>query len=159
MKLLAILVLAAGVQAQSLGEIARKAREEKAGEKKATKVITNADLKAGTALEPAEKKAAEPAGSTVPRGENEKLWRARFSLLRTRLKMAEAQVTLLKSDLEKRMPQANLVIPYYYNPAVIQKYKDAIAAKEKEIDSLKQQIAGLEDELRRKNLPASWANP
>ena len=176
--------LASLASAQSLGEIARKVREEKKTEKKATKVFTNDNLPAG-ATAPTSVVGAAPAksegeakeakeGEAGTQGEEKKegeeakksghdeaYWRAKFAEQRSKIAFAEKEVDVLQRELNLMQQQ------YYSDPnealrqqntrGHINDQTQKINAKKDEIEKLKAGLAQLEDQLRQEGGDPGWA--
>ena len=162
---IALLVSAAG-QAQSVVDAARKARADKAADqktdKKAARVYDNDAIrggsKEGVSSFGAEKTpVVKPAGPS--RQEQEKFYRVSFKLLRDQLKSAEAKAALLKDAMKEASPSSVTVKHYYYDAKYIASIQRDIDSNDKARAQLKQKMADLEEELRKKGLPASWADP
>ncbi len=182
----AVLLLAALASAQSLGELARKQRELKAGQPKATKVYNNDNIpksgglstsdtpmptaadkeklaKEGEAAKAGEgAKTGEAAGKAAkPSAEEEKAWRDRFTKLRADVTAAERTLDLYQRELNL----AN--IQYYSNPDQAmreQTMRTEINSKTKDVEQQKaaveaarKALADAEDELQKKGLPPGWA--
>ena len=148
-------------QPQSLAEAARKAREKKAAETK-TKVWDNDNIPGTTAPPPAAAGEAAPAADdSAASAGDEKAWRERFATARAKLKRDQDSLALQQKDFGR------LSIQYYPDPqkAMTEQYtrkdineKDAkIAAKQKEIEQLKQGLSDLEDAWRKAGGDPGWA--
>lgn len=173
--------------AQSLGDIARKVREEKKQEKKATRVYTNDNLPTkpgevsvvgtpapapkieGEETATAEGGAAPGAGAAAAKEEekskepphDEAYWKGKFAEQRAKISAAEKELDLLQREL-------NLMQQQYYsdpNEALreqntrnqINSQTQAINDKRSEIDKLRAGLAALEDQLRREGGDPGWA--
>jgi hypothetical protein len=180
----AVFVLAAFASAQSLGELARKLRAEKAAQPaRAVRLFTNDDLaqlKGGLSvtegLAPpslkggpegaakAEEKggaAEKPGGAAKAGAEDETAWRQRFAKLRDALDTAEKKLDVMQRELNL----AN--IQYYSNPdqalreqtmgTEIKTRTQEIEQQKVAVEAAKKALADAEEELRQKGLPAGWA--
>lgn len=169
--------------AQSLGDIARKVRQEKQQEtRKATRVFTNDNLPSrpgaalsvvGTPPPPAtgEGEEAEAEGEARPAAAKEAekpkepahdaaYWKARFAEQRARMGAAEKELDLLQRELNLMQQQ------YYSDPnealreqntrGAINSQTQKINDKRDEIVKLRQGLADLEDELRREGGDPGW---
>jgi chromosome segregation ATPase len=156
-----------------MADAARKARAEQKNAPKPKKIFTNDDIAPAQLSKPADSKtpsASADADATSKDdkdaaaendSKSEKYWRKRFSKAREKLASAEREADVLQRELNKNEVQ------YYPDPqkALMQQYSrkdinDAQAkldAKKKEIESLKQQISDLEDELRKAGGDPGWA--
>ncbi len=151
---------------------ARKAREQLKNAPAPKKVITNDDI-------PAAKTSAAPSDTASPKAEaqpdsaqgddkaaendpkSEVYWRKRFQKLHDKLDASEKELDVLQRELDKNQVQ------YYSDPqtALMQQNNRSdindktakIDAKKKEIESIKQQISDLEDELRKAGGDPGWA--
>jgi len=160
--------------ADPVADAARKAREQKKNAPPPKKVYTNDDIPSAAQTGPAP--AANPSGdasqsagadasAASPDDEKTKdpqaYWRKRFQKARDNLAKAEKELDVLQRESDKNQVQ------YYSDPqkALMQQHDRSdinsgqakIDAKKKEIDSLNQQLAGLEDELRKANGNPGWA--
>jgi hypothetical protein len=162
-----LLIASAGLAAQeperpSVAEAARKAREKKADQPKATKVYDNQSLEKG---KPSSPKSASPAPEPKPArpapvkatSELEREYRIRFANLRIQLFAAEAQGKALADTMAKYSPTSVTVEHYYYDPKKLKELQSAIDTNTRRVADLKKQLADLEEELRRKGLPSGWA--
>jgi len=175
----------ASPQQQSGDDVAAAARKAREQQKTATppkKVFTNDDIPsvpqnpapsvpqnqpaAETKTEGApDKSPAAAAGEEKPNPEEDKnseaYWRKRFKQLNAKISTAEKELDVLQREQDKDQVQ------YYNDPqkALMQQYnrsdindrKSKIDAKQKEIDTLKQEHANLEDELRKSGGDSGWA--
>jgi chromosome segregation ATPase len=140
-------------------------------------VLTNDDIPSANTTPPSEGTPAPKAagqqegtdqnaqGAEEKNPENdpksEVYWRKRFAKVRDKLTQAEKELDLLQRELDKDQVQ------YYSDPqkALMQQHdrsdineKNAkIQAKQKEIDSLNQQLSDMEDELRKAGGDPGWA--
>ena len=174
--LMAVLLLAATASAQSLGEAARRLRAKKGKQPKATRVYNNDNLPSSgglstTGLEaqakamPGEKAKKggkeEPEVSKESRAELEKGYGEKFAKLREALALEEKKLGVLKREFNL----AN--VQFYSDPNVALREQTArgeLAGRQQELESQKGAVASarkaitdLQEELRRKGLPAGWA--
>jgi hypothetical protein len=174
-------------QGDPVVEAARKAREQKKEAPKPKKVYTNDDIKSaqplpGDQTPPANGAATAQQSSAqgAPQGQAsagggaqgtadkekedpETTWRKRFAAQREKIARAEKELDILQREENKAAVQ------YYSDPqkALAEQYtrKDIndkaakIAAKQKEIDDLKQQLSDMEDQLRKSGGDSGWARP
>lgn len=162
-------------QDQNTGDVAaaaRKAREQQKNAPKPKKVLTNDDIPSAntTAAPAATENKTEEQESPAQAGKSnsadndpksEAYWRRRFKDVRDKLAQSEKELDVLQRELDKDQVQ------YYPDPqkALMQQHdrKDIneksskIEAKQKEIDSLKQQLSDMEDELRKVGGDPGWA--
>lgn len=175
----ATFLLATTVSAQPLAEVARKEKERRQALAEKTdkaKVYTNADLGSGGRLTTGTSMPAAPtaaAGATEPGGagepgsaaaesgevRDEQYWRTRITQAREALQRNE----LMASALQNRVDSLWADFTSRDDPAqrtiVERDRQTALAELQKmraEIDRLKQEIAGIEDEARRERVPAGW---
>jgi hypothetical protein len=150
----------------SLADLAKKAREAKASQPKATKKFDSDSLKPATPAAPAspdtavaEKPAATSGTSTSKPDPDalEKRYRARFSQLRNAQKAAEAEDKHLHDEMNYAGPNSAAVLHPYYDPKIIQALQSQIDGNNKKLANIKQQLEDLTEELRKKGLPARWA--
>ena len=174
-------------QPTSLGEAARKAREQNKG-RQPTKVITNEDIPnlkgtvsivgtqpaapapaeaaptagtaAGTAPAPAPGAAAAPL---APKAEvkDEAYWRAQFAAVRKKLADDSKELDVLQREYNLKEQQ------FYSNPNValreqtgradLNKTRDNINAKKADVEKDQQAITALEDQLRQAGGNPGWA--
>ncbi len=160
--------------ADPVADAARKAREQKKNAPPPKKVYTNDDIPSAAQTGPAPAAnpsgdASQPADTNTPAAgsDDEKVkdpqayWRKRFQKARDNLAKAEKELDVLQRELDKNQVQ------YYSDPqkALMQQHDRSdinggqakIDAKKKEIDSLNQQLADLEDELRKAGGNPGWA--
>lgn len=159
----------------SLAEAARKARAEQKTEPKPKKVFTNDDIPSPPppSTDASAKAATQPAGGqadvegpgtpeeTANNPKSEAYWRKRFQKQHDKISQAEQELDVLQRELNKDQVQ------YYNDPqkALMQQHDRSdindkttkIDAKQKEIDSLKQGLSDLEDELRKAGGDPGWA--
>ena len=169
--------------AQSLGDLARKAREEKKQEtRKAARVFTNDNLPSGPGAAisvvgtppPPPKVEGEEAGgegeakpAAAKEAEkpkepphDEAYWKARSAEQRARISASEKELDLLQRELNLMQQQ------YYSDPnealreqntrSQVNAQVQKINDKRDEIAKLRQGLAQLEDELRREGGDPGW---
>jgi len=165
-----------------VADAARKAREQKKDQPKPKKVfdddnIPKAPRSEGAAAtaptNPTDAQAAAQAQAAAGQGDAaagaagapgksaEETWRGKFKAQRDKIARAEKELDLLQRELNKAQTE------YYPDPqkALMEQNtrKDVnektakIAAKQKEIDGLKQGLTDLEDELRKSGGGSGWA--
>lgn len=171
--LLGLAALSAPAQDQSNGDVAaaaRRSREQQKNAPKPAKVVTNDDFpspapapasdpKATTEGKVADQPSAELAAENDPK--SEAYWRKRFQKLHDKVAQSEKELDVLQRELDKNQVQ------YYSDPqkALMQQHDRSdinegtakIDAKKKEIESLKQQLGDLEDQLRKAGGDPGWA--
>jgi hypothetical protein len=159
--------------APSLAERARQIREEKekAGGKKATRVITNDEMKAVAPppdLEEKPAKAEDPSkaedkdlkkATAANLQEIEKQYHRQSTLLHKQLKQAQMEAEKLKDDMTAAAPNSVTVQHRYYDPKRLKELQAAIDENDKQVASLQKQIADLKEEVHSKGYPDSWADP
>jgi chromosome segregation ATPase len=178
--LLGLVVFATPAQDQNTDDVAaaaRKAREQLKNAPKPKKVLTNDDIPSANTsnTNPTPEEAAAPKSEGQEAGadqatagknpeddpKSELYWRKRFQKTRDKLAQAEKELDLLQRELDKDQVQ------YYPDPqkALMQQHDRSdisekaakIQAKQKEIDSLKQELSDMEDELRKAGGDPGWA--
>jgi predicted RNase H-like nuclease (RuvC/YqgF family) len=159
--------------ADPVADAARKAREQKKNAPPPKKVYTNDDIPSAAQTGPAPSAkpsgdASQTADAETPAGQaDEKVkdpqayWQKRFQKARDNLAKAEKELDVLQRELDKNQVQ------YYSDPqkALMQQHDRSdindhqakIDAKKKEVDSLKQQLSDLEDELHKAGGDSGWA--
>ena len=175
--LLGLAALSAPAQDQGNDDVAaaaRRSREQQKNAPKAAKVVTNDDFPSAPAPSSApasdskasaegkqegDQSSAEQAAENDPK--SEAYWRKRFQKLHDKLAQSEKELDILQRELDKNQVQ------YYSDPqkALVQQHDRSdinegtakIDAKKKEIESLKQQVSNLEDELRKAGGDPGWA--
>jgi len=154
----------------TVADAARKTREQKKNAPKPRKVLTDDDV----APKPAESAtSAAPSGAVKPEvalaqnaaqkedPNSEKAWRKRFAAQRKKIADAEQELDVLQRESDKASVQ------YYSDPQKamneqftrneINEKNDKIAAKKKDLASLRQQLSDMEDEVRRAGGDPGWA--
>jgi hypothetical protein len=158
-----------------VAEAARKVREEKKNAVKPKKVFTDDDVKPGAAA-PAGNAASATGGAeaTAAAGQQnaggapgaedpngEAAWRKRFKEQRDKLAKAERELDVLQREVQKAQ------VEYYPDPQKAMQEQNSrkeinektakIAAKQKEIAQLKQELDDMEDQLRKAGGDPGWA--
>jgi chromosome segregation ATPase len=158
-----------------LAEAARKARAKEAAEGKPKHVLTNDDLPNNGA--PATPKAAaadaeananlEDAGAGQGQDKDsndpksEKYWRKQFADARAKLAKAEQELDVLQRELNKNQvqyyPDPQKALTQQYTREDINEGAAKINVKKAEVESLRQHISDLEDDLRKSGGDPGWA--
>ncbi|HKT48154.1 MAG TPA: hypothetical protein VJP87_11575 [Candidatus Acidoferrales bacterium] len=160
-----------------LADAARKAQEAKKTAPKPKKVYTEDDISPRPATQPAPgtpESAQNPAGQP-PQGSEaqaanpadpnaetpEQKWRKRFQAQRDKISQAEKELDILQrghnKDLVQYYSDPQKALTQQYNRQDINKADAEIAAKQKEIARLKQELTDMEDELRKSGGDPGWA--
>jgi parvulin-like peptidyl-prolyl isomerase len=174
--LFGLVAYAAPAQDQSTDDVAaaaRKAREKQKNTPKPKKVITNDDMPSAPATQPTSSNSdtkgtgqddsAQPgkAGASQDDAKGEAYWRKRFAKLHEKLDSAEKELDVLQRELNKDQvqyyPDPQKALTQQYDRSDINDKTSKIDAKKKEIESIKQQISDLEDELRKAGGDSGWA--
>ncbi len=154
-----------------VADAARKARAQQKNAPPPKKVYTNDDIPSAPPPAPAADSAAKPGDASAAPAPDaaaadkdkdpETYWRKRFQKAHEDLAKAQKELDVLQRELNKNQVQ------YYGDPqtALMQQNNRSdinegaakITAKQKEIDSLNQQIADMEDELRKSRGNPGWA--
>jgi chromosome segregation ATPase len=161
--------LSAAAQQPTLGDLARQARKNKPTEP-TTKVITNDDLRSSAPTrssaddsdakpEPDKNaKPAEPSAEEKAQREEEKAKAAKD--LQDQIAAQREKISKLQSDIESLQQQSKQRASNYYTDAGtrlrdpkryaddIQKDKDDLAVKQKELEDAKSKLEQLEDKAR-----------
>ena len=162
-------------QGVSLGEAARRAREQKQGQQP-SKVITNedmADLKgtvsvvgtvppAPAATEPGPTEDATKAAATPQEpAKDEEYWRAKFAEARKKLADDSKELDILQREYNLKEQQfysnPNVALREQFGRADLNKTRDDINAKKADVEKSQQAITALEDELRKAGGSPGWA--
>jgi chromosome segregation ATPase len=153
-------------QQDSLGDAARKAREQKKDSAKGIKVFTNDDVRAsGVAAAVDSTSAATPhadaTGTSAPTGKDEKAWREKFAQLRSKLDRDQEELAVMQREL------GVLDLQYYNDPVKamqqqltrsdINEKTAKIDAKKKAIEADEQAIDDAQDDLRKAGGEPGWA--
>ena len=160
---------AATVQAQSLADFARQERERRknleskmtfSNESKSAPAapVASKEDKPEQTPAPAAKKATGP---TDRQGRNEKWWRDAFAQTRKDLQSAENQVKVLELQLNQAkrdyMEKTSLYNREMVLAAEMNNLQSELDKGKADVERLKQQLAQMEDDLRRSGGPAGWA--
>ena len=174
---LLVTVSLAGLNAQSLGEAARRIRAQKgaAPKAKADRVYDNANMPRNTSIsviggsEPvaATKGAAgvaAPAASSADAAKGEEqAWKAKFAKARGDLAAEERRLDTLQRELNLAQIQAysdpNQANREAFSRNELNKRTTEIDQQKQLVEAAKKAIADLEEELRKKGLPSGWAQP
>jgi hypothetical protein len=150
-----------------VADAARKARAEQKTAPKPKKVITNDDMPstppatAATTPVPGGQAAGAGGQDAAETTKGEAYWRKRFQKQRDKISSTEQELDVLQRELNKDQVQ------YYNDPqkALMQQHDRSdinektakVDAKKKELESLKQQLSDMEDELRKAGGDPGWA--
>ena len=166
-----------------VADAARKAREQQKASGKPKHVITNDDMPSAPAektpvatANPSTTSEASSAGDSNPNQadagkdkdkdaandkKDEGYWRKRFQEVRDKLAVAEKELDVLQREQNKNQVQyysdPQKALTQQYNRADINDQNAKIAAKQKEIDGLKQRLSDMEDDLRKSGGDPGWA--
>jgi hypothetical protein len=165
----------AAQEAPSLGEAARKAREQK-GARQAGKVITNEDMGdlkgivSVVGVEPPAPAPAPPApaagapaapAAPAPEVKDEAYWRAQFAAARKKLADDAKELDILQREYNLKEQQfysnPNVALREQYGRADLNKTRDDISTKQADVEKDRQAIAALEDQLRKAGGNPGWA--
>jgi len=158
-------------QQLSLGDAARRAREQKKETPTAGKVFTNDNLPAGGAVSTA---AAQPAPSEsggqagkaaapAPGGkqDDEGAWRKKFADLHAKLARDQADLDVMQRELgvlsTQNYSDPMKTLQQELTRENINKKRADIEAKQKDVAADRQAIADAEDELRKSGGNPGWA--
>ena len=165
-------------QTQSLGDAARQVRAQKASAPKAKKMFTNENLpKEGTistpnatpapAAAPGAAGTAASAAAVVAKDagkaakEEEAAYKARYADLKKTQAEEERRLDLLQRELNMAQVQAysdpNVALKEQFQRTELKKRTGEIDAQKQAVTKAKQAVADLQEELRKKALPAGWA--
>ena len=172
---MALLLVAAAVSAQSLGDLAKQEAERRKNIKTTAKVYTNDNVRSdSTSAAPAAAPAAEtqtPAAAPAPSSgaqagpakaddpKTEPYWKKRITAARDSLSRAQTfaealqtRINALSADFVNRddPAQRNVIA------ADRQKATDELARVKGEITQFQKAITDIQDEARRANVPAGW---
>ena len=168
------------LNAQSLGDFARKQKAKRASQPKAAKVFTNEDMPKTTSLQPAESAAAgESASATTPEGEasavsgektaeesnpddkkkTKEYWQEQFKNAKADLDLAQEQSTL--ADDELSLAQSDAARQLNSNERDVAEKNVATkqtAASEKRaaLHKAKQAMEDLKKQFEESGAPADW---
>ncbi|HWY07928.1 MAG TPA: hypothetical protein VNY24_13785 [Candidatus Acidoferrales bacterium] len=160
-----------------VADAARKARAEQKTTPKPKKVFTNDDIPSAAPPPPPAPATPDATNKNAPQQQaddlsaqkstdpadvpnSEAYWRKRAKKLRNKLAMAQQELDVLQRELNKDEVQ------YYPDPqkALMQQYSRSdinektakVDAKKSEVESLKQQVADLEDAVRKAGGDPGW---
>ena len=158
-----------------VADAARKARAEQKNAPKPKKVFTNDDIPsaapppAPAAAEASNKDAARAQGddksaqkSVDPADDpkTEAYWRKRATKLRAKLAATEQELDVLQRELSKGelqyYPDPQKALMQQYSRSDINEKTAKVDAKKAEVESLKQQVADLEDAVRKAGGDPGW---
>jgi len=161
----------------SLGEIARKVREQRARNANASvKVYTNDDIPAGPAGVRTPSTTPKPAGpgaessgrsvSAGPTGgesHDAAHYRQAMAKLRAKLDRDQRELAVLQQKLNLNQmqyyPDPNKTLRQEYSRSDINKLTEEVREKQNEIEADQKAISDLEIEVRRQGGDASWLQP
>jgi chromosome segregation ATPase len=165
-----------GPQAESLGEAARRAREQKKEAAKPARVFDNDNIPeqgnistVGTESEPASgdntasntASGEAPAGGATAAPGDEKAWRERFAKLRDKLATDQHELEVMQRELSVldvvNYPDPLKTLQQETTRGDINKKTADIEKQKKKIEADKQAIADAEDELRKSGGDSGWA--
>ncbi len=148
----------------TVAEAARKAREDRKTEPKASHVFTNDNLPVeGSGINVIGSQTAAPAPvATAPAGSQERLWRMRFAEARAKLQRDQEELAILQREFGQAEVQ------YYPNDPQkqlmqsvtnqdINDKRNKITQKEQDVKNDEAAISNLEDELRKSGGDPGWA--
>ena len=158
-----------------VADAARKARAEQKTAPKPKKVFTNDDIPsaapppAPASTDATNKKATEAQGDdksaqkqvdAADDPKTEAYWQKQAKKLRAKLAAAEQELDVLQRELNKDdlqyYPDPQKALMQQYSRSDINEKTAKVAAKKAEIDSLKQQVADLEDAVRKAGGDPGW---
>ena len=158
-----------------VADAARKARAEQKTAPKPKKVFTNDDIpSAAPAAAPAatdatnknatqakgDDKSDQKAPDPEDNPKTQAYWSKRASKLRAKLAAAEQELDVLQRELNKDdlqyYPDPQKALMQQYTRSDINEKTAKVAAKKAEIESLKQQVADLEDAVRKAGGDPGW---
>jgi len=158
-----------------VADAARKARAEQKTAPKPKKVFTNDDIPSAapasapaatdaTNKNPTQAKGDDKSDQKAPDPEDnpktQAYWSKRASKLRAKLAAAEQELDVLQRELNKDdlqyYPDPQKALMQQYTRSDINEKTAKVAAKKAEIESLKQQVADLEDAVRKAGGDPGW---
>lgn len=156
----------------SLGDAARKAREQHKDSPAATKTFSNDDLNSirnngisTVGQAPAPPAETPKAGTTPPAAEpkkDEAYWKKRFAEARQKLALSEKELDILQRELNLNQQQfysdPNQALKQQYSRDDINDKTKKIEEKKAEVAQLRQALADLQDELRQSGGLPGWGN-
>jgi len=158
-----------------VADAARKARSEQKTAPKPKKVFTNDDIP--SAAPPPPPPATDAANKNAPQQQTDDLsakksldpaddpktqayWSKRAKKLRDKLATAEQELDVLQRELNKDQvqyyPDPQKALTQQYNRSDINEKTAKVDAKKAEVESLKQQVADLEDAVRKAGGDPGW---
>jgi len=160
-----------------VAEAAKKARAEQKAEPKPKKVYTDddfasssrpaadsnaqSDKKDAAAETDADKDKDKDDKDKKADAKGEEYWRKRFAETRDKLASAEKELDVLQRELEKDQvqyyPDPQKAMEQQFNRSDINEKRGKVDAKQKEIETLKQQLSDMEDDLRKSGGDPGWA--
>jgi hypothetical protein len=158
-------------QQQSLGDAARKIRDQKKNAPQATKTYTNEDIGSihaagistvGSAPAPAPASPNAPGINVTPdRKKMEADWRKKFTDARQKLALAQKDLDIMQRELAvlnvQYYPDPNQAMQQQHDRSDINEKLQKIEDKKVEVAKLEQAITDMQDELRRAGGDPSWA--
>jgi predicted RNase H-like nuclease (RuvC/YqgF family) len=158
-----------------VADAARKARAEQKAAPKPKRVFTNDDIPSAPPPAPpptadaTTKNAGQPQAegksgqnSTDPADDpkTEAYWHKRASKLRAKLAASEQELDVLQRELSKDevqyYPDPQKALMQQYNRSDVNEKHTKVDAKKAEVESLKQQVADLEDAVRKAGGDPGW---
>src|SRR6266481_3924461 len=158
-----------------VADAARKARAEQKTAPKPKKVFTNDDIPSSAPPPPpaagdatkktdgrpqADDKSGKKELDPEDDPKQEAYWRKRARILRTKLSTAEQELDVLQRELSKDevqyYPDPQKALMQQYNRSDINEKTAKVDAKKAEVESLKQQVADLEDAVRKAGGDPGW---
>jgi predicted RNase H-like nuclease (RuvC/YqgF family) len=158
-----------------VADAARKARAEQKTAPKPKKVFTNDDIPsaapppAPASTDATNKKATEAQGDdksaqkqvdAADDPKTEAYWQKQAKKLRAKLAAAEQELDVLQRELNKDdlqyYPDPQKALMQQYSRSDINEKTAKVAAKKAEVESLKQQVADLEDAVRKAGGDPGW---
>jgi hypothetical protein len=158
-----------------VADAARKARAEQKTAPKPKKVFTNDDIPSAAppappaATDVTKKTDAPPQADNQPAKKeydpetdpkNQAYWQKRARNLRAKLSAAEQELDVLQRELSKDevqyYPDPQKALMQQYNRSDINEKHTKVDAKKAEVESLKQQVADLEDAVRKAGGDPGW---
>jgi hypothetical protein len=155
-----------------VADAARKSRDQQKAATKPKHVFTNDDMPTAPENTPG---ASKPEGAAKSADANqsdkdkaaaddpksEAYWRKRFKEEHDKLATAERELELLQRELNKNevqyYPDPQKALTQQYTRSDINDQTAKIDAKQKEVDSIKQHLSDMEDELRKAGGDPGWA--
>lgn len=153
---------------ESLGDAARRLREQKKETPKATKVFTNDNLTGApeAAVAPAGAAGAAPgkaegaAAGAAAAAQDEAAWRAKFASLRHKLEQDQADLEVMQRELSTLSLQSyddpNKALAQRFSREDINKKTADIEARKKQVEADKQAIDDAETDLRKSGGNSGW---